>query len=138
MPVIKLTSPAPDSGRSNVLKSLGDALEKATRRGTRAALCCAAGDHDRSGPHVVLFVDAQLTNFGTVNPTGTKMSLDAVIMCFVTFTGALLAAYASRPSSAREMPASAMHRPIKTRRLKKADFEADFFFMECLWYRMEL
>ena len=23
-----------------------------------------------------------------------------------------------------------MHRPIKTRRLKKADFEADFFFME--------
>jgi hypothetical protein len=28
------------------------------------------------------------------------------------------------------MPASAMHRPIKTRRLKKADFEADFFFME--------
>jgi hypothetical protein len=28
------------------------------------------------------------------------------------------------------MPASAMHRPIKTRRLKKADFEADFFFMK--------
>jgi hypothetical protein len=23
-----------------------------------------------------------------------------------------------------------MHRPIKTRRLKKADFEVDFFFME--------
>jgi hypothetical protein len=28
------------------------------------------------------------------------------------------------------MPASAMHRPIRTRRLKKADFEVDFFFME--------
>jgi hypothetical protein len=23
-----------------------------------------------------------------------------------------------------------MHRPIRTRRLKKADFEADFFFMK--------
>src|SRR4029077_20043282 len=39
-------------------------------------------------------------------------------------------ANASRATSAREIPASAMHRPIKTRRLKKADFEADFFFME--------
>ena len=28
------------------------------------------------------------------------------------------------------MPASPKQRPIKTRRLKKADFEADFFFME--------
>jgi hypothetical protein len=28
------------------------------------------------------------------------------------------------------MPASAMHRPIETRRLKKADFKADFFFIE--------
>jgi hypothetical protein len=27
------------------------------------------------------------------------------------------------------MPARAINRPIKTRRLKKADFEADFFFM---------
>jgi hypothetical protein len=24
-----------------------------------------------------------------------------------------------------------MHRPISTRRLKKADFEADFFFIGC-------
>jgi len=34
-----------------------------------------------------------------------------------------------KASSAREIPASAMHRPIRTRRLKKADFEADFFFI---------
>jgi hypothetical protein len=43
---------------------------------------------------------------------------------------ALFAVNASRPTSASEIPASAMHRPIKTRRLKKADFEADFFFMK--------
>src|SRR5262249_22202478 len=64
------------------------------------------------------------------NPTGTRGSLDAVIMWFLIVTGALYAGDASRPSSAREIPASAMHRPIKTRRLKKADFEVDFFFME--------
>ena len=42
----------------------------------------------------------------------------------------LFAANALRPTSAKKTPARAMHRPIKTRRLKKADFEADFFFME--------
>jgi hypothetical protein len=51
-------------------------------------------------------------------------------MLFFMVTGALCAANASRPSSASDMPASAMHRPIKERTLKKADFEADFFFME--------
>ena len=35
-----------------------------------------------------------------------------------------------RPSSARKTPARTINRPIKTRRLKKADCEADFFFME--------
>jgi hypothetical protein len=53
--------------------------------------------------------------------------------------GALLALFgvnALRPTSAREIPASAMHRPIKTRRLKKADFEADFFFMELVELRL--
>ena len=29
-----------------------------------------------------------------------------------------------------------MNRPIKTRRLKKADFEADFFFMELVELRL--
>src|SRR5260370_42611735 len=54
------------------------------------------------------------------------------------FTGALFAANASRATSAREIPASAMHRPIKTRRLKKADFEADFFFMELAIHGVEI
>ena len=34
------------------------------------------------------------------------------------------------PASARKTPARTINRPIKTRRLKKADCEADFFFME--------
>jgi len=34
-----------------------------------------------------------------------------------------------RPASARETPARTMNRPIKTRKLKKADREADFLFM---------
>src|SRR5438067_5270802 len=37
-------------------------------------------------------------------------------------------------NSARQAPARMTHRPIKTRRLKKADREADFFFMnDCTW-----
>jgi hypothetical protein len=43
---------------------------------------------------------------------------------------ALFAVNALRPTSASEIPASPMNKPIKTRRLKKADFEADFFFMK--------
>jgi len=34
------------------------------------------------------------------------------------------------PASASKTPANTINRPIKTRRLKKADCEADFFFME--------
>ena len=46
--------------------------------------------------------------------------------------GALLDLFAAntlRPASAREMPARAINRPIKTRGLKNADFEVGFFFM---------
>ena len=42
---------------------------------------------------------------------------------------ALFVANTLSPTSARETPARAIKRPIKTRRLKKADFEADFFFI---------
>ena len=34
-----------------------------------------------------------------------------------------------RPISASKTPARTINRPIKTRRLKKADREVDFFFM---------
>jgi hypothetical protein len=40
-----------------------------------------------------------------------------------------LAENVPRPASARTTPASTINRPIKTRKLKKADREADFFFM---------
>ena len=41
------------------------------------------------------------------------------------------------PASARKTPARTINRPIKTRRLKKADCEADFFFMELVLMWME-
>ncbi len=34
-----------------------------------------------------------------------------------------------KPASARKTPARTINRPIKTRRLKKADCEVDFFFI---------
>jgi hypothetical protein len=40
-------------------------------------------------------------------------------------------------SKARETPASATNRPIKTRRLKKADCEVDFFFMRICGYEVD-
>ena len=40
-----------------------------------------------------------------------------------------------RPASARKTPASRTNTPIRTRTLKKADREADFFFMSsCLMW----
>jgi hypothetical protein len=42
---------------------------------------------------------------------------------------AVIAENVPRPASARKTPTRTMSRPIKTRRLKKADCEADFFFM---------
>src|SRR5438552_17771231 len=40
-------------------------------------------------------------------------------------------------SSASETPARAINRPTKTRRLKNADCEVDFFFMELKWMGFE-
>jgi hypothetical protein len=37
---------------------------------------------------------------------------------------------APKPKSARKTPARTINRPIKGRRLKKADFEVDFLFMD--------
>ena len=39
------------------------------------------------------------------------------------------AGLANPPKASSETPVRAMHRPIKTRRLKNADWEVDFFFM---------
>ena len=66
------------------------------------------------------------------NPGGRRLrSIDLVaVFCFCC-AFAELAAFAEnapKPSTAREAPARSMNRPIKTRRLKKADFEVDVFF----------
>ena len=54
-----------------------------------------------------------------------------IILCFCCACAepAVIAENAPRPASARKTPARTINRPIKTRRLKKADREADFFFM---------
>ena len=43
---------------------------------------------------------------------------------------AVIAENVPKLASAKKTPARTINRPIKTRRLKKADCEADFFFME--------
>ena len=54
-----------------------------------------------------------------------------IILCFCCAFAELevIAENVPRPASARKTPARTTNRPIKTRRLKKADREADFFFM---------
>jgi hypothetical protein len=54
-----------------------------------------------------------------------------IILCFCCACAELAVSPENvpRPISASKMPARTINRPIKTRRLKKADREADFFFM---------
>ena len=54
-----------------------------------------------------------------------------IILCFCCAFADLevVAENVPRRASARETPTRTMNRPIKTRKLKKADREADFFFM---------
>src|SRR4029077_9781550 len=74
------------------------------------------------------------------NIGGTSGSMEDFVVTVVTLylngpAGALGPAGAPRPagfavaSNARETPARAINRPAKTRRLKNADCEVDFFFM---------
>ena len=60
--------PGAIQGHEYFFDALGDALKKGAHRGrTRSPVCCAR-HHDGSGPEVLLLVDAQLLNFGTVKP----------------------------------------------------------------------
>ena len=54
-----------------------------------------------------------------------------IILCFCCACAELeaIAENVPRPASARKTPARTINRPIKTRTLKNADREADFFFM---------
>src|SRR6266446_8170354 len=55
----------------------------------------------------------------------------SIILCFCCACAELAVIPENVPTaaSARRTPAMSMNKPIKTRRLKKADCEADFFFM---------
>ena len=55
-----------------------------------------------------------------------------IILCFCCAWAelAVIPENVPRPASTRKTPARTINRPVKTRRLKKADCEADFFFME--------
>src|SRR5260370_30652164 len=50
-----------------------------------------------------------------------------IILCFCCTCAS--AENVPKPASARKTPAKPINRPIKTRRLRKADCEADFFFI---------
>ena len=79
------------------------------------------------------------------NATGTSGSAeDWVVTLYLPGDGAttrladaLRTAGFAVASNASETPARATNRPIKTRRLKNADCEVDFFFMELKWMGFE-
>src|SRR4051812_30191662 len=62
------------------------------------------------------------------NPGGSPWML--IILAFGCASAEVAVAdNVPRPASTRTTPARTTQRPIKIRRLKKADFEVDFFFM---------
>src|ERR1041384_7891874 len=67
------------------------------------------------------------------NPGGRRLrSIDLLaVFCFCCVCAD--AENTPKPSSARETPASSMNRPIKTRRLKKAERVEERFFMLKVW-----
>ena len=60
------------------------------------------------------------------NPGGTSALMDFSVS---SFSSCACAENPPKPSSARKTPVRTKNRPVKTRRLKKADCEADFFFI---------
>src|SRR5213080_2006029 len=78
------------------------------------------------------------------NATGTSGSIeDWVVTLYLPGDGATTRlwdaprtaglAVANAPKASSEIPARATNSPTKTRRLKNADCEVDFFFMELKW-----
>src|SRR5437762_4156121 len=64
------------------------------------------------------------------NPGGRPGMFRILVFFCCAFAGLkALAENVPRPASARKTPVRTTNSPIKTRRLKKADREADFFFM---------
>src|SRR5437667_4928922 len=68
------------------------------------------------------------TTFGVCVPGAS--CLGATPGCFVPFVWANRFENAPMPSSATKMPVRQRTEASRTRRLKKADFEVDFFFID--------
>jgi hypothetical protein len=70
------------------------------------------------------------------NPTGTRGSEELVIifpLVIDCMTFCAVTENTPEASSATKVPARITNSPIKTRRLKKAEREADFFFILEAW-----
>src|SRR5436190_10193879 len=68
------------------------------------------------------------------NPTGTRASVELVMIWYFPNAFAIFAAGAEKtpkPASTRKTPVRTTSTPIKTRGLNRPDCEADFFFMGC-------
>ena len=63
MPVIRSTSPAPYSGTGICVTPLSTRRKKAPSEEDPESRLFAAGNHDRSGSEVLLFVDSQLLSW---------------------------------------------------------------------------
>src|SRR6266571_4068205 len=63
------------------------------------------------------------------NPGGRPWMLIILCFCWAFARLAAIAENVPRPASAKKTPVRTVNKPIKTRKLKKADREADFFFM---------
>ena len=145
MPVTRSTSVPPYTrGAIRFCTSLENALERRLVSGS-PPLCLAAVNHDRAGPEVFHPINAELANLGTVKSRRNKRAngWDLVVIlycgcacvvraCEEAPTPGLngFAAVANWLKASRETPVSATNRPIKTRRLKNADWEVDFFFIK--------
>ena len=129
---------AKHQGRSKVLHKLRERTGIGQTCFRVATLCLAAVNHDRAGPEVLHPIDAELANLGAVEHCrnertdgGLGRNLifarrwgdDALSVC-----GAH--GWIRRGQQRqRQLQRGAINRPTKTRRLKNADCEVDFFFM---------
>ena len=99
------------------------------------ALCLAAENHDGTGSKVFHPIDAQLADLGTIKSRRNKradiLRTGGNLIFLLRLLGLAIAVAENtpKPANARKTPAKNNNTPIKTRRLKKADREADFFFM---------
>ena len=64
------------------------------------------------------------------NPGGRPATLIILCVCCAFAELAVSPENVPRPISATKTPARTINSPAKTRRLKKADCEADFFFID--------